>query len=85
MTDNFDKSIDLVEDLIRAVQTLQGMCGWEPPEGGEHADWLGCEMIVNSAKSFIEELPQVPSDACNCVRCTTSRAALRDHYGKGTP
>ena len=33
-----EDAVDLIEDLIQSVQTLQGMCGWEPPEDAEHAD-----------------------------------------------
>ena len=48
------KAIDLIEDLIQAVETLQGLCGWEPPEGTDHAEWVGCEVVANAAKFYIQ-------------------------------
>ena len=49
-------AVDLIEDLIQSVQTLQGMCGWEPPEDAEHADWVGCEVVANAAQNFVASL-----------------------------
>jgi len=48
------KAIDLIEDLIRAVETLQGLCGHEPPDDTDPAEWVGCEVVANAAKFYIQ-------------------------------
>ena len=52
-------SISLIEDLIHAVEKLQGLCGWEPPEdtdrtASEQADWVWCEVVANTAQHFVD-------------------------------
>ena len=50
------QAVELIEDLIQSVRTLQGMCGWEPPEDSDHAAWLGCEVVANAAQNFVDSL-----------------------------
>ena len=52
------KAIDLIEDLIKAVETLQGLCGNEPPDDTDHAEWVGCEVVANAAKFFIDTIKE---------------------------
>ena len=34
---------NLIRDLIKAVETLQGLCGNEPPEDADTTAWADCE------------------------------------------
>lgn len=54
-TPTLEQAVDLIEDLIQSVQTLQGMCG-EPPEDSDQASWVGCEVAANAAQNFVDSL-----------------------------
>ena len=55
-----EQAVDLIEDLIQSVQTLQGMCG-EPPEDSDQASWAECEVVANAAQNFVDSLRPTPT------------------------